>query len=190
MLSKNCIQCGKEYHMSKRRGLKRFQQRRFCGTECSHEYQKGKSPPEYNRKERFDKYWKLNKKNGCWEWQRHLNERGYGYFNLEKKKSIGAHRASYILNKGEIPDGLFVCHACDNPKCVNPDHLWLGTPLENNRDMFKKGRDKVTKPKLSKEIVMEIYNDQSLAQVKLAEKYGVSQSTISNIKRGLYPIRE
>ena len=65
---------------------------------------------------------------------------GFPIRNKGYNKTIGAHRLSWFLANGEIPDGLFVCHACDNPKCVNPDHLWLGTNQDNMDDMKSKGR--------------------------------------------------
>lgn len=87
--------------------------------------------------ERFNQ--KVNKTNTCWLWTGSQNPKGYGRISYNGKV-IRAHRLSYLLHKGKIPDGLNVCHTCDIPRCVNPDHLWLGTYAENNQDMVKKNR--------------------------------------------------
>ena len=76
---------------------------------------------------------------GCWEWTGSKNDKGYGrvYADRDEKR---AHRAMWEQAHGPVPDGLWVLHRCDNPPCVNPDHLFLGTPLDNVRDMMAKGR--------------------------------------------------
>ena len=83
---------------------------------------------------------KIEKTPTCWLWNGGVNKRhGYGYFKL-KRTSIGAHRISYSIFKGDIPDGLHVLHTCDNKKCVNPDHLFLGNAQDNMTDKTLKGR--------------------------------------------------
>jgi hypothetical protein len=78
----------------------------------------------------------------CWMWEACVSSNGYGSFKLyPKKPSIGAHVASYILYKGDIPNGMIVCHSCDNKFCVNPNHLSLGSHQDNSRDMFAKNRN-------------------------------------------------
>lgn len=92
-----------------------------------------------------DNKYEVNEITGCWEWKRATNNIGYGMFRIKQGLMRTAHRVSYELFKGPIPKGMVVCHTCDNPKCVNPDHLWAGTMLDNIRDMDQKGR-RVTRP--------------------------------------------
>jgi hypothetical protein len=101
------------------------------------------SPPleEANEKTRkkIKKQSYINTKTGCWEWQKYLNRCGYGQISY-RGNHARAHRISWIVFKGDIPEGLCVLHKCDNPKCINPDHLFLGTRKDNNDDMRLKGR--------------------------------------------------
>ncbi len=121
---------------------------------------------------------KINKiNNGCWEWKACLRGK-YGLFSVNGK-GIDAHRWSYIRWNGLIPEGFFVCHSCDNPKCVNPEHLFLGTHEENMRDASEKGR--LSKNKLTKRKVVNIRKS-NLSCRELAKKYDVWDSTIRRIR--------
>lgn len=132
---------------------------------------------------------------GCWEFcpnskNRRMKKPRYKNITLWGKTQ-GAHRWSYLLFKGEIPNGLFVCHECDNPPCCNPEHLFLGTREENFEDCRKKGRnatgDRNGNAKLSNEQVDQIRKEYDASRGsldRLAEKHGVCSAQIRNIIRG------
>ena len=131
---KSCSQCGKEVYRKPSENPEKC----FCDKACWEKW--------YSPEARIARGHKVCPNTGCWEWLGALCSRGYGATYLEGK-FIGAHRLSYKVHKGVIPEGLGVCHTCDNRKCVNPDHLWLGSHGDNMRDMIKKGRRKGTNKK-------------------------------------------
>lgn len=130
---------------------------------------------------------------GCWEWRRSVTTDG-GYAVLRWRGISLGHRVAYTIFIGPIPDGMFVCHHCDNPPCVNPDHLFLGAAADNNADMTNKGRarrffkeyrrgERHYKTRLTQQQVNEI-RASSDRGVDLAQRYGVSQQSISDIRTG------
>lgn len=138
------------------------------------------------------RFWsKVDKSHDCWEWTAHRTHDGYGRFTLRHGVPRMAHRVAYELTHGTIPDGLLVCHRCDNPACVRPAHLFLGTNNDNMRDMVAKGRGHAgirnIRAKLTPTQVKEIrtratgkWGEQS----RLGREYGVDHSTIARIIKG------
>lgn len=135
----------------------------------------------------------------CWEWLFGKNEYDYGTFALSKNNpqhSVLSHRVAWALTNGEIPDGLCVCHTCDNPSCVNPKHLFLGTHKANMEDKVKKGRSwkggapngegngahKLTAEQVK--YIRERYAIGDISQRKLGVEMGVCQQLISHVVRG------
>ena len=160
------------------------------------------------------RFWsKVDKKGAdeCWPWTAAKANKGYGTIGIGGRGSgnIGAHRLSYILNIGQIPDGKIVCHKCDNPPCCNPAHLFLGTHKDNTQDMMQKGRcgpsnkphlmargdrncmrlypklikrgSQQTNSKLS-DADIPIIRNSTRPQRVLAREYGVDQALIYRIK--------
>lgn len=119
----------------------------------------------------------------CWLWIASRDRLGYGNFSLRPYRVTKAHRAMWLLCFGLIPDGLEVCHKCDNPPCVNPEHLFLGTHAENGLDMARKGRASTHNRKLKPSDVREVRAlfGAGVKQAVLAARFGVSTSNISTI---------
>lgn len=111
--------------------------KQFCSRSCWYEWSTHRP-----RKPLSERFWsKVDKKHisGCWLWMANKNTQGYGSFDIDGKGKR-AHRVAYELHYGSIPKGKLVCHHCDNPSCVRPDHLFLGTQQDNVNDMVRKGR--------------------------------------------------
>lgn len=139
----------------------------------------------------------INESTGCWEWQGYKRN-GYGRTTIGSRtngtrRSECTHRISYMLNYGEIPKGMDVCHKCDNPSCINPKHLFLGTPRDNAVDCLNKGRrhdisgENKHNAKLTKtdvENIRKIYELKELSLRELARKYNVNRKTMWNAITG------
>jgi hypothetical protein len=129
---------------------------------------------------RLERY-TLRQPNGCWEWQGSRLPQGYGILGI-KKRNHYAHRVSWEQHHGPIPPGMCVLHRCDNPPCLNPAHLFLGTQGDNMRDMAKKGR---AKAKLTEEQVRELRQRKGTRTIyEFAAEYGVSKSLIGYVLNG------
>jgi len=131
----------------------------------------------------MERFWsKVDKSSeGCWTWMGAHKPSGYGNVTY-CYKVYSAHRMAYELTFGSIPHGQFVLHHCDNPRCVNPSHLFLGTTVDNARDMLAKGREGNSKLDFAKATeIRRLYSLGGIFQKELADLFGVHYSTISNI---------
>ena len=137
------------------------------------------------------RFWsKVDKGGECWLWTGYRLPSGYGQFTIQRFIKLRAHRFSYELGYGRIPDGLHVCHRCDNPPCVRPDHLFLGTDADNLHDMEQKGRRAAThgeqngncKLSFSEVVSMrQMYAGGGVSYLALAQRFGVSQTQVKDI---------
>ena len=143
------------------------------------------------------RFWKkVDRSGSCWDWQAAADPRGYGWFKLNGKRIL-AHRLAYQMVVGDIPEGYDVCHHCDNPACVRPDHLFSGTRADNMRDSWQKGRSHGRPPyypkgeqhshhKLTRVQVLEIRRKYAVGGVtyrELALEYGVTFSNVGRVIR-------
>jgi hypothetical protein len=200
-----CITCGKDFpfYQNKNRPIPRF---------CSHQCRghTGFRPggairiSELTEEEKLERLKKSFEKHvirqeGCWGWKGSIARGGYPVMSC--RSSIGpdrGHRASWFIHKGLIPEGLCVCHKCDNPICTNPDHLWIGTHKENNDDKMAKSRQSKLSPphksgsqngasKLKEDQVIEIKKMlvEGKSAYSIAPLFDVSKQTILRIKNGV-----
>lgn len=164
--------------------------------------------------DRFKSRYQIDEKSQCWNWTGGVNKKGYGVIAGEvngrryapKGQALLAHRVSWLIHKGEIPDsdlahGTVVMHTCDNPACVNPDHLRLGTQSDNVIDMIKKGRkvagawQKATgvdhfRSSFKDQADIDLICSTEGKTKELAERFGVTESTIRRIRRRNGVIRD
>lgn len=160
MSTKTCVHCGGSFE-----GVTTA---KLCSLECA--------------------FWlKVNKSDGCWIWQGVTNEHGYGQINFRYYKNK-AHRVSWIIHHGEEPGALDVLHKCDNPACVRPDHLFIGTAQDNVDDMRRKRRhlrgERCWKAALTEDDVRAI-RASSERNCDLATRYGVARSAITLVRKRL-----
>jgi HNH endonuclease len=138
-------------------------------------------------KKRFEEKCIPEPNSGCWLWTGAVNIKGYGQIKINKKTQ-SAYRISYELYKGTIPPNMHIRHKCDNPLCVNPDHLILGTHNDNMQDMISRNRSakgmKNYNNKLKENEVLHIYNSR-LTNRELANYYTVDIESIRLIKKGI-----
>lgn len=189
---KNCEFCGKEFKPRDKKQIGRF-----CSSLCNRKILRKKQLEKHQEylqneteeqklnwlKRHYEKFVTKNN-NGCWDWN---GNKVHGYANFNHRgKIMKAHRASWIIHNGPIPEGLFVLHTCDVRHCSNPEHLFLGNQTDNMKDMASKLRTKI-RCKLTTEQVIEIKSliNLGVTMTKIAKKYNVSSNAIYEIKHGI-----
>jgi hypothetical protein len=141
-----------------------------------------------SRPGREARFWqKVDKSAGCWLWTGNKLPSGYGTFRMRPGSMYYAHRLSWAIHYGPIPIGVYVCHKCDNPSCVRPEHLFLGSNSDNIRDSIRKGRfpvgERCARSKLSLDDVAAI-RASGEPGAALASRYRVTTATISRVRNG------
>ena len=141
--------------------------------------------------DRFNEKYEIVEPGGCWVWMAAADAYGYGKIGIATGRSARAHRISWRLHNGPIPNHLYVLHRCDNPCCVNPSHLYLGTQADNMADMVSKGRSsRHGAPSGEKNGMAKLTDIQverirllngALTQREISKQFGVSQGHVSEI---------
>lgn len=178
-----CEQCDKPFETP----VRRMRVARFCGKECFYKHGSGVKARSIDEKRELFSTMHKPWQNGlwrCWQWNGTTDDNGYGIFTRTNGSRL-AHRASWFFEHGELREEDFVLHECDNPSCVNPAHLFLGTQSDNIADMVSKCRHQVGEQrpaaKLKESGVREIRAMDGPHQ-KIADLFGVTRTVVTNIK--------
>lgn len=196
-----CEQCNAEFKWTR---FKTQTVARFCGKKCWYKWNaknlaafnndrfSWKTATESEKLERLKRNFEMKviRKEGCWDWKGVFDKNGYGLIPGNYQRLLRASRVSWFIHKGQIPKGIVICHTCDNVRCTNPDHLFLGTPKVNSEDMAKKGRStqgiKNPSVKLSEEQVRKIKEllKTGVTQKRISKDFNITRKTVGSIKNG------
>lgn len=183
---KQCAQCGTKMYRRPRDSWVYWESRKFCSARCGN-FARPRAPI-YERMMRM-----VSRTTECWLYLGARDPKGYGSMAADGRRDK-CHRISFIHHHGAIPTGLWVLHKCDVPNCVNPDHLYAGTPRQNSDDMMRRKRwrpqySKTTRPainpaaKLNPDAVRDIRSSKAQG-VELARRFGVSRGLVSAVRVG------
>jgi len=187
--SKTCRVCHNTFYRDKRCTWMHWERVTMCSRECTGVARTMKAQDErIPMREHFEQWFVRGKPDECWEWLGSTNpKRGnYGAYAYARKMR-GAHVVALELDGRPVPKGMYACHTCDNPKCVNPAHLYVGTPQQNVDDKVSRGRQRkgtsIHSAKLDDKAVFYIRHS-SLSDKMLAQLSGVSDGAIRHIRNG------
>ncbi len=189
---KQCEECGVTFTKERRESSTQWARRTYCSNRCHLSSMKKKQ--ERPAEERFWEYVNVGAQDECWLWTGIENSNGYGRFVYKNKHRL-AHRFIYELRFGQIPRRMNVCHRCDNRKCVNPGHLWLGTQSDNIADAVSKGRLRAPNTRgdrngnsvltWAKVRTVREMHARGMRKIDIAKHFGVSAATVGYITNNM-----
>ncbi|WP_084542836.1 HNH endonuclease [Deinococcus murrayi] len=178
-----CAYCGKVFLSTQAR-------RRFCSVECGNTNRRSMSKERLQ--EKLLKHRQIDSTTGCWEWTAGLGRKSYGVVTVAYKQYRVPRLSAHVYLGFDLTSQQIVCHRCDNPRCFNPDHLFMGTLSDNMQDMLAKGRQNPPKgsrngqARLTEDDVREIrrLGKSGVHQREVAERFGISYSYANNVING------
>ena len=182
-MERKCNICGNEVIATNGASQK------YCSRACYYKSMVGKLKKRKPAIDKLKERTEVNLESGCWIWTGGKLRGGYGSLRADGR-TRAAHRVSFEIVRGPIPDGMDLLHSCDNPACVNPDHLSVGTDVDNSNDKIAKGRQARLKgsangnAKLTEADVIAIRDSKGATCSELMERYGASSSQITKIRSG------
>lgn len=196
---RKCLTCKKDFFEKKSDSNDQWENRKYCSAKCNNASEERKTDI-FTRLEKFQ-----IKKDSCWGWSGSKDGKGYGILSSRNGRGFSpekAHRVSYEKENGKIPEGLNICHKCDNPECTNPDHLFAGTQKQNMMDCSAKNRiSQKSKDNLKHEKALSDDDIKIIKDIKfvgkngrgdgetvksVANRFNVCEDTIRKVKYGKY----